>query len=73
MDAFNYDLCHPVNMRAHIIGKYQFFYFISLWEMIDLDLALEKESRRREKAWQTMHDCYHKSGLFTPDASDREL
>ncbi len=52
MDAFNYDLCHPVNMRAHIIGNWEIsvFYFISLWEMIDLDLALEKESRRREKA-----------------------
>lgn len=53
MDAFifNYDLCQPVNMRAHIIGDWgrSVFYFPSLWEMTDLDLAPEKEAEGRSR------------------------
>lgn len=43
---FNYDLCQPANLRAYIIGGLgrSVFYFLSLWEMTDLDLAPEKEA-----------------------------
>lgn len=71
MDAFifNYDLCQPVNMRAHIIGVWRrsVFYFLSLWEMTDLDSAPEKKKLSGEGMIAI------KSGLCTPDASDREF
>ncbi len=35
MDAFNYDLCHPVNMRAHIIGNWEISVFLFYFSLGD--------------------------------------
>ncbi len=66
MSACEYESTHNWGLGKSV------FYFLSLWEMTDLDLALEKEAEGRRHDRRCMI-AIKKSGLCTPDASDQEL